>query len=260
MRLLYRLIAGRTLVAWETLGAIALVLEVDQLADAVDIQSRSYRLLLWVGEGIERGFLPFGRAHDYTGHAAVAAEWLATNFLNLPVDCRPPERSGPDLDRFARFFASYLRTSFELQRDPPARLVSLCGCYCSWCADLVAASHLKTRKLTAADKRRAQKLKRDYADAVAREQGLTVNRERLERLLADQSTARSLALATYGRDLIFRYQGQGLSGPATLALWREFAWSRSGSPIPKFKLRAKDIVDAEKAVVTALRAPESADA
>jgi hypothetical protein len=98
-----------------------------------------------------------------------------------------------------------------------------------------------------------QKVKRTYLEGLARENGVIIDAKRLDRVQADQSLASALALAAYGKDLLMRCQGQGRSGPATLVLWREFAYTKSGSPtILKFRLRATDFLQAEQELVAAL--------
>ena len=68
----------------------------------------------------------------------------------------------------------------------------------------------------------------------------------------DRALVRGAALATYGKELVSRCRGGGSSGTAVLALWREFAWTSQGSPNPRFKLRATDILTSEQALVRAL--------
>jgi hypothetical protein len=174
--------------------------------------------------------------------------------LEPPPDCRPLDRTGAELHQYANFFSSYLLTSFELQPDPGHRLVSGCGCYCPFCSHLVAAPYLKPKKLGSRDKHRAQILKRSYLEALARENTSSVDQMKLDRLLSDRHVSRFTALATYGKELLLRCQGQGLSSPASLALWREFAWTPTGSPDPNFKLQAKAILEAERQLVAALAA------
>jgi hypothetical protein len=42
------------------------------------------------------------------------------------------------------------------------------------------------------------------------------------------------------------------NGTAVLALWREIAWERTGSPNKNFRLQYKDFVDAEESLGDAL--------
>jgi hypothetical protein len=216
------------------------------LTEAVEIQQRCYRLLLWVADATQRGFVPITRAHEYTSDREAAEDWLSEHFLNLPLDCRPTERTGPALRQFARFFASYLRTSFELEAYPGNRLVSSRGCYCTFCSHLVAASNLRAKKLTSRDKHRAQRIKRKYLEGLLYGSARPVDKRRLDLILSDGELSRLTALAAYGKELLYRCQGQGQSGPAVLALWREFAWLPTGSPIPRFELQAQDIIHAER--------------
>ncbi|HRQ88622.1 MAG TPA: hypothetical protein PLA50_07480 [Bacteroidia bacterium] len=41
-------------------------------------------------------------------------------------------------------------------------------------------------------------------------------------------------------------------GPAVLALWRDFAWTRNGAPDRKFKLNAKLVLESELHLVAQL--------
>jgi hypothetical protein len=71
-----------------------------------------------------------------------------------------------------------------------------------------------------------------------------VEPEVLVTILEDPAVCRDAALATYGVELLRRCRGQA-PGPSVLALWRQFAWKRSGSPIRDFELDATAILDAE---------------
>jgi hypothetical protein len=223
-----------------------------ELTNAVEIQARSYRLLRWVRDGVGQGFISVTRAHEYTSETSSAKEWLSERFLDIPADCRPLARDGPALEQFARCFVSYLRASFDLQAEPGSRLVSDSGCYCSFCSYLVAASHFKPKKLSAADKARARKLKRKYLEDLARENDVALDAKKLDSLLADKNLAKPIALATYGKDLLRRCTGQGLASAATLALWREFAGTPDERRNRKFQLKATNILEAERQLSAAL--------
>lgn len=141
--------------------------------------------------------------------------------------------------------------SFKWEANPTTpQYRSVCGCPFCWV--LVHTPHLKPKKLSGSEKRRAEKVKRTYLEGLARENVALIDAKRLDRVQADESLARPLALAAYGKDLLMRCQGQGRSGPATLVLWRQFAYTKSGSPIPGFRLRAADILEAEQKLVAAL--------
>jgi hypothetical protein len=222
-----------------------------ELEEALELHRRTYLLILWVGNAIQRGFIRFERAHEYSTVSEAAEAWLAHHFLNLPVDARPLERSGPKLRRYANFFVSYLQVSFELDSYPELRRVSQNGCFCSFCSSLESASHLKPKKLRAKDKEGAQELKRTYLTRLADENGRDVGPAEIDHLLHDHELAHDAALVTYSEELLSRAEGVR-SNPAVLALWRELAWTAHGSPNHKFHLRKQDILKAERNLLAAV--------
>jgi hypothetical protein len=221
-----------------------------ELEDALELHRRSYQLIVWVGSAIQRGFIPFEHAHQQSTALEAAEAWLAHHYLNLPVDARPIERSGPQLRRYANFFVSYLQVSFELNEFPGSRLVSPNACFCSFCSSLESASHLKAKKLRPKDKEHAQKLKLTYMTTLARETGRELGPAEIDGLLQNHDLGHDAALATYANELLSRSRGVR-SSPAVLALWRELAWTEHGSPNHKFRLRKQDILKAERNLLTA---------
>ena len=230
------------------------MLDAAELEDAVDLQQRSYELLLWVGRAIERGFIAVDKAHKYSSGRASAYEWLERHYFSMPDSCRPSARSGEALERYANVFSSYLLTSFEIDSSPGYKGESPYGCRCEFCSRLVRASHLRTKRVTRRDKKRAQELKNAYVAELAREHGHSAAPERIGRVLSDERLSHEAALATYGKELLSRCRGGGSSGTPVLALWREFAWTAQGSPNPRFRLRAADILKAEQDLLRALAA------
>jgi len=71
-------------------------------------------------------------------------------------------------------------------------------------------------------------------------------------IVQNDETWRSAGYSAYGHWLIRRLEGD-TDGKAVLALWRQIAWKRTGSPIKDFQLRYEDFVDAEESLVAALR-------
>ena len=102
------------------------MLDLDEVKLAVALQAQSYQLLKWLGTAINRGFIKFDRAHEYLDAADAARDWLEVHFHNLPEAGRPERGT---LDAFARFFATYLTTSFDLVAQPKVVLESPCGCF-----------------------------------------------------------------------------------------------------------------------------------
>jgi hypothetical protein len=225
------------------------VIDKDELERAVSIQQRSYKLLKWVGSAMELGFISPESAHDYTGASDAAVQWINRHYLNFPPDCRPESQSETNVRKFANMFSPYLLTSFDIDADPGLRLETSCGCYCPWCSRLVAASHLKTKKITAKEKKRAFKLKASFLRKAAMRFEKRIDDKRAEEIIKRPDLKEAAALAAYGDQLVSRMKGH-VEGPALLVLWREFAWTASGSPKKKFKLEAYEIL---KSVATLLR-------
>ena len=224
------------------------MLSADRLTLAIDIQSRSYQLLRWVADGIEKGFIAATRAHEYADVPDAALDWINQHYLNLPPQLRPERRH---LSEFANFFGTYVTSSFDLIEQPGMRLHSPCGCYCPLCAHLVNAPHLQPKKLTKRDKHRATNLMVDRVTALALEEGTSLKSEDAMSIAQNHETRRSAGYSAYGYWLIKRMEGFS-DGKSVLALWREIAWHPTGSPIKGFKLRYEDFVDAEESLITAI--------
>ncbi len=221
------------------------MLDRQKLTVAVDLQRRSYALLRWLAEAVRRGFVTFDAAHTYATLPAAAQAWVDRHFADIPPDARPPH---DEREAFARMFASYLETSFELVREPGRKLYSPdAHCFCPMCSWLVDAPNLRTKKLERTDKSRAEKQMRGALHAIAAELEVDADESLLEEL------REPLAYVAYGRDLLERARG-GMVGPSTLALWREFAWTRTGAPRKGFVLTADAILDAEANVARSLSA------
>ena len=168
--------------------------EESQLDEALETQSKAYKLLRWVSEGIQKGFIRFERAHQWTTASSAASAWLRGHFENVPPDCRPAKADGPEFDRFVNYFASYLLTSFDVHPDPGIELGSRCGCYCPICTYLVAGKHLKPKKLCSADKHTAENLKRQYLEQLAIDNGINVLDAQLDGILINDALSRAAAL------------------------------------------------------------------
>lgn len=173
-----------------------------------------------------------------------AVAWLEELLPTLPSDLRPdPE----DLVPFGHLFASWLETSFELVLDPGLKRVSPQNhCFCPMCSWLVAAPTLRTKKLRARDRRRAEALKEAWIRALAATLP-EVPEATILAVAADPELREACALGAYGVVLQDRMAGRPL-GPEVLALWRSVAWTREGSPRKGFTLSAGAILGAEATV------------
>lgn len=229
---------------------IGIMLNRDRLLLAIQIQAQSYQLLQWIGTAIEKGQIPLARAEQHSDSPDAAMEWIARTRWLLPHHLQPDETH---LREFACFFWTYVTSSFDVIPNPGTRQEpGNCGCSCPMCARITNAPHLQPKKLSKSDKRRAGELIVERVAALATEEGLFASPEQCHGIANDSSTRRFAAYSTYGQWLINRLSGF-TDGPAILALWREIAWTRMGSPIQGFSLRYEDFEFAEKELVRVLQ-------
>ena len=110
---------------------------------------------------------------------------------------------------------------------------------------MVQKPHLQPVRLTPADKRRARSLQGAFLRQLAAKNDLVVGDQAIDAMLADVELREALGLCTYAADLFERLEGRAV-GPASLALWRSFAWTPQGSPRPDFELTVAAILTAEQ--------------
>lgn len=224
----------------------------DEIALAVELHRKAYGLLKWIADAVRRGELTFGRAHEYATASESFRDWLFTYTRQVPGRWRPRMNAAREVDMFANLFASYLLTSFELIEEPGLRITTTDACCtCALCLRLVAASHLRLRRISVHERKRARTLKLEYLGRLATECHQPLSDEIARVILDDEETAEAAALATYGDSLIARCNGSP-GEPALLALWREFAWTQAGSPRRGFEFQADLVLDAEALLVRAI--------
>jgi hypothetical protein len=226
----------------------------DELRFAIDIHSRSYKVLRWLGRAIDLGEIPIPRvisSRHVDDVTAATMDWIEPFHMSFPQEMRP----SPDkLREFAAFFGTYLTSSFDLINHPGVVLRSEFGgtCFCPICARLVAGSHLKAKKLTSSDKRRSILLTLDRLVELAHEHDLTIKTSDAEALTANPEHRIAAAYSTYGYWLIRRTKGM-TDGSSILALWRQIAWTDAGSPRKDFKLQYEDFAESESILLTSMR-------
>jgi hypothetical protein len=227
------------------------MLSKERLELALNIHSLSYRLLRWITTAMDDGLIEVPRVRHHSDEDPVtsAMEWFEGNFEVVPPELRPDREY---LQDFFCFFATYLMTSFDLISDPGIRLESTNGCYCDICSRLTNASHLKAKKLSARDQRRAEVLKTDRIIGLAGEEQIDCNETNAKALVSNPATREPAAYSAYGYWLIERLQGK-TDGAAILALWREIAWKPEGSPIKDFRINYDTFFAAEELLVSTLR-------
>ena len=219
------------------------MLERNSLARAIEIQQKSYHLLRWVADAIDAGRLPAQFATQHAEGPEAAVEWVRRHHDVFPRDVQvDPE----NIEALANFFWTYVVTSFDVVKDAGTRgAFGTVGCTCELCVRLVDAGHLKTKKLRARDKRRALDLMTARIEALAAEHDIVIDNRTARSYLDDHAPRRAAGYTAYGESLLERLNGE-TDGPAVLALWREIAWTRAGSPIKDFRLDAADFVASEK--------------
>lgn len=226
-----------------------MLLDPQQLDLAVAMQAKSYALLKWVGQAVSTRALSFHTAHQSASLPAAAKDWIENNYWNIPSAARVDEK---DTLVFANFFSTYLENSFDLIESPGKIKYSPdAHCFCQFCSWMVDAPHLKTKSLTTRHKKHAVNMQIDALMQLAIDIGADLDKSRAEEIANHPETGEASALHAYGHDLIQRLNGIA-NGPSVLALWRRFAWNASGSPKPKFQLKAKMILDAESQLRTLL--------
>src|SRR3990172_5128817 len=119
------------------------MIDVKELRRVLALHERTFALLRWVSGQLRSGTLDLSVIHTNMSFADAAEEWIRRNYQNLPEAVRPRSE---EVVPFARLFASYLKTSFEIGKNK--RRASGCGCYCDYCSYLVNAPYLKARALS----------------------------------------------------------------------------------------------------------------
>ncbi|MCA9639718.1 MAG: hypothetical protein KC492_03460, partial [Myxococcales bacterium] len=203
------------------------MLNAQEIELAVELQGKSYALLKWVASAFDKGFVTPEAAHQFASMQDAAYGWIVEHYQNLPPHTRPGREH---LAAFSNLFSTYLESSFDLTPNPGQRLYSPdAHCFCPICSWLVDVPYLKTKKLGPADKARAERLKLGFLKDLAHAHQLNIEEASLEGWLKDPDLREAIGLCAYAVDLSRRMQGI-LEGPASLALWRSFAWTPQGSP------------------------------
>ena len=99
--------------------------------------------------------------------------------------------------------------------------------------------------------KRAAKLRLRRLEELALEAGIVFREEFANSILGNETNRLDASTSAYASALLDRIKGFS-DGPAVLALWRDFSWTRSGAPIRNFKLSAEQILDAESRLVSKL--------
>lgn len=209
------------------------------------LQQRGYALLQWMERAMVEGFIAPDAAEHYGSGVAAAYAWLERHWDNLPPAARPERH---ELLAFSKLFTTYLASTFDLEKAPGERLYSPdAHCFCFHCSWFVKTPHLRPKRLRPADRKRAARMRRDFAEALAREAGVELSPEALAQVCDEPASREALAMCAYAVDLSKRLEGIAV-GPASLALWRGFAWTAKGSPKKGFVFTTEGALEAEAAL------------
>ncbi|MGO4774896.1 hypothetical protein [Lysobacter sp. TAB13] len=210
---------------------------------AVDLQARSYALLKWTADAIQRGFIGFDAAHAYARDPQSAATWIQRHYADLPREGRPPLEH---LDTFCRLFVSQLDDTQRLVREPGQRLYSQDGhCFCEMCSGYINNPSLRARTLNPGDLRRADRTMRHCLDELALDCDRLLEQHQVDTLMRDAAFRETLALYAYIEILLQRLRGGGAPTGVPLALWRRFAWTAQGAPKRKYRLNTEAVLVAQ---------------
>ncbi len=223
------------------------------LRRALDLQQRTFALVTYLSDARHRARFDLTTLHDSEDLQLAALAFLDRHFSELPGRARPPRR---DLDDFSRLLATALEGTFDFVPEPGKRLFSPgAHCFCPFCSWLVDAPSLRPKKLSARDKRLATMLEADVVSSLARELGVSLSDGEAARVAARPALREVVALVAWARALLRRLKGVS-EGPASLALWRRFAWTTAGAPKKDFTLTARDVLAAEAHLAESVRATD----
>ena len=204
-----------------------------EVVKIIELQQKAYRLLKWVEKAMNSQIVSPVSAHDKMSDLDAAQDWVAKHSLNFPPDARPNIDDKNELKAFSNLFMAFLQTSFDIEATLKEKYISYCGCHCSMCSYLGYASYLKPKKVKPADKRRARKLKLYSLQQLFLDLG-SEDENSIDKLMESDDSFEDIAIVAYTDQLKQRSEGI-YSGPAALQLWRDFAWTKKGSPKRGFK-------------------------
>ena len=221
----------------------------DQVEHAVRLQACGYQLLRWLEKALAEGFITPEAAGAYATSEDAAYAWLDKHYLNIPDKARP-ERS--DLRAFSNLFSTYLDSTFDLNTKPGEQLYSPdAHCFCPFCSWMVRKPYLRPKKVSAGNKKIAERMKRNFLLRLAASHEISVSVETLDEMLHAPELREPIGLCAYAADLLQRLEGRAV-GAASLVLWRTFAWTTQGSPRKDFVLTADGIMDAQEILIKRL--------
>jgi len=206
-------------------------MNIDKLENALNLQKRSYALLLWAGEHAQHLL-----DQETLSSSNRCIDWLKRHWNKFPVELRP---GLSQLEPFAKMLTSFFATSFHLEHEgSDARLVR--G------RKFKDGRNKKYANGRAADA--AAELSRMAIICLAEGEGILVRDrdELVEAVLKDDAVADALSLWAYACELVRRSQFAS-QGPAVHHLWLELDEKK------RRRLSAEEIWKARSVLIDVLR-------
>lgn len=204
-------------------------MNIEELEKAVDLQKRSYSLLLWLAK--EAAGLLMEEALTSTKGCV---PWVKRHLNQIPSDSRP--KPG-DVDAFALMLTSFFNTSFHLERTGVK-------------VQLVRGRKFKDGRNRKYAQGRAElaaaELTRIAVKALADEVAIPSPDNLVNEILADETLNEFVSLWSYGCELVRRSQFAS-QGPAVHHLWLELDEQK------RKRLNAEAIWKARSSLIEALR-------
>ena len=213
----------------------------EEVIKAVEIQNLGYKFLKYISEKIDDGEFTFSKSHENESSANVILDWLNTYYDYLPKSILPQKS---ELKEFSNYFASMLTTSFQINEEPE-RAYSSWSCYCDICMQFSNLTHLKSISPKQEDRDMAKQKRNEFLQEFSQYLNIELSDYDSIKLAENNSLHQDIAILTYTKSLFGRIK-HSKGGVYMLALWREFAWSKGGGPIPDFNFSATKIFDATR--------------
>lgn len=200
----------------------------EQLERALDLQKRSYALLLWIGQSTRRLL-----DREALNSCTSCVDWLKRHLNEFPVELRP---GLAEMDVFAKMLTSFFTTSFHVEvKEGNARLVR--------------GQKFKNGRSKKYGASKASETAADLSSiaiaSLAAEESVLFEQGVAEALLRDETISDAVNLWSYGCELVRRSE-YASEGPAVHHLWKELDDEK------RKRLNAEEIWKARTVLIEAL--------
>ena len=221
---------------------------------AVNAQGIAYGILKWLVDAVKQCQLAPEDVHQWLSSRDTVLLWLSQWPKLLPTRLGAECLRDPDCLRMtSNMLASFLESTMDVTANPGVRTAYPANCRCDVCAKLIDGSHLRPNRLDRLDRAGAAQEKRAALAVMEAAHGFTTVEDVYSRIQEDADAKQALATVAYGRHLVRRCKGDQDQTATALVLWREFAWSSTGSPTKNFRLTYEIITKAETLLIEWLK-------